>query len=108
LDQSIVEVLPELFHDMEVIVLERSFRPDFTDNLGEGSPEVENNAGRLNTPVIELSKKSFGYATAIEPVDGFDIKDSDLNSIASDLFITASPPGHIFINREGSRELEFS
>jgi len=93
---------------MEVIVLKGSFVPDFTDDFWEGSPEVEDNAVRPNIPVIELSEKPFGHATAIEPGDRFDIKDSDLKSIASDLFVSTSSSGHIFIDREGSRELEFS
>jgi hypothetical protein len=108
LDQSIFEVVPEPFHDMEVIVLKGSFWPDFTDDFGEGSPEVEDNAVRLNIPVIELLEKPFGYSTAIEPGDRFDIKDSDLNRISSDLFVSTSSSGHIFIDRESSRELEFS
>jgi len=91
---------------VKVIVLKGGFGPDFTDDFGEGGPEVKDNAVRLNIPVIELSKKPFRYATAIEPGDRFDIKDSSLKSISGNLFISASPPGHIFINREGSGELE--
>jgi hypothetical protein len=106
LDQGIFEIVPEPFHDMEVIVLKESVWPDFTDNLGEGRPEVEDNAVRLNIPVIELLEKPFSYATTIEPGDRLDIKDSDLNRISSDLFVSASSSGHVLIDRESSRELE--
>jgi len=108
LDQSIFEVLPESLHDVEVIVLEGSFRPDFTDDFGEGGPEVKDDAVGVDAPAIELSEELFSDPTAVKPRDGFDIKDSHLDGISGDLFITASSSGHIFINREGSRELELA
>ncbi len=108
LDEGIFEVIPEPLHDVEVVVLEGSFGPDFTDDFGEGGPEVEDNAVGLDAPAIKFSKKSFGNTPAIEPRDGFDIEDSALESISGDLFISTSPFGHVFINREGSRELELA
>jgi hypothetical protein len=108
LDQSIFKVLPESLHDVEVIVLEGGFRPDFTDDFRECGPEVKDDAVRVYAPVIELSEELFSDPAAVKPRDGFDIKDSDLDGISGDLFITTSPPWHIFINREGSRELELA
>lgn len=105
LDQSIFQVLPEPFHDMEVIALKGSFGPDFTDDFGEGGPEVEDNAVRLNIPVIEVSEKPFGYATAIKPGTRFNIQDSSLDGICGNLFISASSPGHIFIEPRGLRRI---
>ena len=102
LDQGIFEVLPESLHDMEVVVLEGGLRPDFTDDFGEGSPEVKDNAVGADAPLIKLSEKFFGHTSAIEPRDGFDVEDSELESISCDLFVSASPSGHIFINGEGS------
>jgi hypothetical protein len=108
LDQSIFKVLPESLHDVEVIVLEGGFRPDFTDDFRECGPEVKDDAVRVYAPVIELSEELFSDPAAVKPRDGFDIKDSDLDGISGDLFITTSPSGHIFINREGSREFELA
>jgi len=87
---------------MEVVVLEGSFGPDFTDDFRVSSPEIKSNAVGPDTPLIKLSEKLFGYASAIEPRDGFDIEDSDLESISCDLFVSTSPSGHIFVNGEGS------
>ena len=86
--------------------LEGSFGPDFTDNFGEGGPEVEDHAVGMNAPALKFSKKSFRDPTSIEPGYGFNIEDSSVNGISSDLFISAPSSGHIFINGEGSRELE--
>jgi hypothetical protein len=97
LDESVFEVIPESLHDVEVIVLEGSLRPDFTDDLREGGPEIEDDTVGFNLPTIELLKKPFGYASAIEPGNGFDIEDSELYRISSDLFISASSSGHVFI-----------
>jgi len=108
LDEGIFEVIPEPLHDVEVIVLEGGLGPDLTDDFGEGGPEVEDNAVGLDAPAIKFSKKSFGNTPAIEPGDGFDIEDSALESISGDLFISTSSSGHVFINREGSRELELA
>jgi hypothetical protein len=108
LDQSIFKVLPESLHDVEVIVLEGGFMPDFTDDFGEGGPEVKDDAVRVDTPVLELSEELFSDSAAVKPGDGFDIKDFDLDGISGDLFIKAPPSGHIFINRGGSRELELA
>jgi hypothetical protein len=87
---------------MEVVVLKGNVRPDFTDDFRVSRPEIKSNAVRPDTPLIKLSEKFFGYASAIEPRDGFDVEDSDLESISCDLFVSASPSGHIFINGEGS------
>jgi hypothetical protein len=108
LDEGIFEVIPEPLHDMEVVVLEGSFGPDFTDDFGEGGPEIGNNAVGLDAPAVKFSKKSFGNPPAIEPRDGFDVENLALEGISGDLFISASSPGHVFINREGSRELELA
>jgi hypothetical protein len=108
LDEGIFEVIPEPLHDVEVVVLEEGFGPDFTDDFGEGGPEVEDNTVRMDAPILKVSKKSFSNATAIEPGSGFDIEDSALESISGDLFISASSSGHVFIDREGSRELELA
>jgi len=108
LDEAIFEIIPEPLHDVEVIVLEGSFGPDFTDDFGEGGPKVKDNAVRMDAPIIELSQKFFGDAATIEPGNGLDIEDSALESISGDLFISTSPFGHVFINREGSREMELA
>jgi hypothetical protein len=108
LDQSIFEVVPEPLHDMEVVVLEGGFGPYFADDFGEGGPEVENNAVGLDAPVIELSEKLCSDAPAVEPGDGFEIEDSDFNRISSDLFVSTSSLRHVFIETEGSRELELA
>jgi hypothetical protein len=102
LDQGIFEVLPESLHDMEVVVLKGNVGPDFTDDFRVSSPEIEGNAVGPDTPLIKLSEKFFGHPSAIEPWDGFDIEDSELESISCDLFVSASPSGHILINGEGS------
>lgn len=107
LDQGIFEVIPEPLHDVEVVVLEGNFGPDFTDDFGEGGPEIKDNAVGLDAPAIELSEKLFSHTTAIEPRDRFDIENSAFNRISGDLFIAASSSGHIFIDRESSGELEF-
>jgi len=54
-----------------------------------------------DAPMIELSEKPLGYATAIKPGDRFNIEDSSLDGISGDLFISASSSGHIFVDREG-------
>jgi len=108
LDQGIFEVFPQPLHDVEVIVLERSFGPNFTDDFWEGGQEVEDNAVGFNTPVIELSEELFSDPTAVEPGNKFNIENSDLDNISGNLFVSPSSSGHIFINREGSRESELS
>jgi hypothetical protein len=108
LDESIFEIIPEPLHDVEVVVLKGSFGPDFTDDFGEGGPKVEDHAVGMNAPVLKFSKKSFCDPTSIEPGYGFDIEDSSVDGISGDLFISAPSSGHIFINREGSRELELA
>jgi hypothetical protein len=87
---------------MEMVVLKGNVRPDFTDDFRVSSPEIKGHAVGSDTPLIKLSEKFFGHASAIEPRDGFDVEDSDLESISCDLFVSASPSGHIFINGEGS------
>jgi hypothetical protein len=82
--------------------LRGNVRPDFTDDFRVSSPEIKGNAVGPGTPLIKLSEKFFGHASAIEPRDGFDVEDSDLESINCELFISASPSEHIFINGEGS------
>jgi hypothetical protein len=108
LDESIFQVVPESLHDMEVVILQRSLRPHFPNHFGECSPEVEDDAVRMKVPAIELSEEFFSDTTAIQPGHRFDIEDASLDGISGDLFISASSPGHIFINREGSRELELA
>jgi len=108
LDEGIFEVVPEPLHDVEGVVLERGVRPDFMNQFWEGGPEVKDYAVWMDAPTIKLSEKLFTYPTAIEPRDGFDIEDTAFESISSDLFISSSPSRHIFINGEGSGELEFS
>jgi hypothetical protein len=88
--------------------LEGSFRPDFTDDFGETGPEVEDNTVRMEAPAIKLSEELFSDTTAIQPGYRFDIKNSSLDGISSDLFISASSSRNIFINREGSRELQLA
>jgi hypothetical protein len=108
LDQSILEVIPEPFYDVEVIVLEGGFRPDFTDDFGKGGPEVKDNAVRMDAPILKLSEEFFSDPAAIEPRNGFDIEDSNLFGISGDLIISASSSGHIFIEAESSGEMELS
>jgi hypothetical protein len=108
LDESILEIVPEPLHDVEVVVLERGVGPDFTDHFREGRPEVKDNAVGVDAPILKLSKESFCHTTAIKPRDGFDIKDPALESISSDLFISTPSSGHEFIEAEGSRELELA
>jgi hypothetical protein len=91
---------------MEVVVLEGSIGPDFADHFREGGPEVEDGAVRFNAPLIEFSEELFCDTAAIEPRDGFEIEDSNLDCIPCDLFKSATPSGHIFIDREISDELE--
>lgn len=62
----------------------------------------------MDAPILKLSKESFCYATAIKLRKGFDIEDSALESISSDLFIATPSSGHEFIDSEGSRELELA
>jgi hypothetical protein len=62
----------------------------------------------MNGPVIELSEEFFSDATAIEPMDGFDIEDSNFKGISTDLCVSASSFGHIFIEAESSREFELT
>jgi hypothetical protein len=76
--------------DLMVAVLEAE---DSQEEVGE----VEDDAPGFNTPVIELSNKSFGHATAIEPVDRFNTNDSCLNSTASDLFVSTSSSPKLLI-----------
>ncbi len=108
LDQRIFEIVPEPLHDMEVVVLEGSLGPDFTDRLGESGPEVKDDAIGLDAPSIELLEELSSDSPAIEPRDGFNIEDSNLKRISGDLFVSTSSFGHIFINGEGAGELEFS
>jgi len=77
-------------------------RPDFTDAVRVSRPEIKGKTVGPDTPLVELLEKFFGNASAIEPRDGFDVEDSDLERISCDLFVSASPSGHIFINGEGS------
>lgn len=77
------KIIPETLHDVEVVVLEGSFGPDFTDDFGEGGPKVKDNVVRMDAPIIELSQKSFGDAATIEPGSRLDIEDSALESISS-------------------------
>jgi hypothetical protein len=79
LNEGIFKVLPESLHDMEVVVSKGNMRSDFTDNFRVSSPEIKGNAVGPDTPLIKLSKKFFGYASAIDPREGFDVEDSDLN-----------------------------
>jgi hypothetical protein len=58
-------------------------------------------------PSIQLSEKLLSDSTAVEPRDGVNIEDSNLKSIPGNLFVSTSSSGHIFINGEGARELEF-
>jgi hypothetical protein len=108
LDKSIFEIVPEPLHDVEAVVLERGVRPDFTDHFREGRPKVKDDAVGMDTPILKLSKESFCHATAIKPRNGFDIEDSALQSISSDLFISTPSSGYEFIEAEGSRELELA
>lgn len=55
-----------------------------------------------------LSEKPFGQATAIEPWDRFDIEDSASDRLSGNLFASTSSSGHIFIDREDSREAELA
>jgi len=98
LDEGIFEIVPEPLHDVKVIILKGSLRPDFTDDFREGGPEVKDYAVWMDAPPIKLSEKLFTYPTSIKPSDGFDIEDSALEGISSDLFISASSSGHIFVN----------
>jgi hypothetical protein len=108
LDESIFQVVPESLHHMEVVVLEGSFGPDFTDDFGESGSEVEDNTVRMEAPAIKLSEELFSDPTAIQPWYRFNIEDSSFDGISGDLFISASSSGDIFINREGSRKLELA
>ena len=91
-----------------MVALKGSFGPGFTDDFGEGGPEIKDDTVGMDAPAIELTEEFFGYPTAIEPGYGFDMENSNLKSISGDLFIPPSPSGYIFINREGSRELELA
>jgi hypothetical protein len=102
LDESVFKVVPEPLHDMEMIILKGGLGPNLTDHLREGRPEVEDDAVGFNAPGIKLSEKPFSYTPAVEPGNGFDIEDSNLDCIPSDLFISASSSRHVFIDREGS------
>lgn len=106
LDESILEIVPKQLHYVKVVVLERGVGPDFTDHFREGRPEVKDHAVGMDVPILKLPKESFCYPTAIKPRGGFDIKDSALESIPSDLFISSPSSGHEFIEAEGPRELE--
>ena len=92
---------------MEVVILERGLGPDFSGDFGKGSQDLKDDTVGFDTPVIQLSEESFGYATAIESRDKFDIEDLDLESISGNLFVSTVSSGRIFIDRKGSRELEF-
>jgi len=74
--------MPKLLDDVKVIVLERSLRPDSTDDSGESGPEVKNDTVGLDAPTIKFSEKLFRYFPAIEPGDRFNIEDSSLDSIS--------------------------
>jgi len=108
LNQTIFKVMPDPLHDMEVVILEGGLGPDFTYDFWESGPKVKDDAIGMDVPAIELSEKPFGDATAVKPGDRFDIKDSNLLNISGDLFVSTSSSRHIFINGEGSRELELS
>jgi len=60
----------------------------------------------LDAPTIEFLEKLLSDSTTVEPLDRFNIEDSNLKSISDELFISPSSSGHIFINGEGPRELE--
>jgi hypothetical protein len=62
----------------------------------------------LGVPTVKFSKKSSRHPSAIEPGGRFDIDDAVLESTTGDLFISTSSSGHVFVNREGSRELELA
>ena len=91
LDKSVFKVFPEPLHDVEVVALERSVGPDFTDHLRGGRPEVKDEAIGMGTPILKLLKESFCHATVIKSSNGFDIEVSALESISGDLFISLSP-----------------
>jgi hypothetical protein len=108
LDQGVLKVMPDPLHDVKVIVLEKCFRPDFPDYFGKGGPEVKDDTVRLDIPFVESLQELFGYSTAIEPRDRFEIEDMDLDGIPSDLFISSRSSWHIFVEAKGTRELKFA
>jgi hypothetical protein len=69
LDQCILEIMPKLLQDIEVVVSEGGVRPDLTDYFKK-VVQKSKMTQELDVPILKLSKEPFCHATAVKPMKG--------------------------------------
>jgi hypothetical protein len=104
LEEVIFEAVPDSLPDVEMGILEESWRPELesADDFTKGGPQVEANAGGRQAPMIELTERSLRDFPAIEGWHGFSIEDLDVVAVLSNLIITTPPFGPVFVEAESS------